>query len=220
MQRSMNRNYSRGQAYAETVFFVPIFLILVYGVIWTMQLTVLGERSQVAVRYSGLISNQANPIMQYSLYTLYNSLPENVRITAPACTKPTSNALDNTGTFPGPQTAPLWYSGSLVNTVSGKCSQGRLTISANGLIEPALFIYTQSDLTTVLHAPSLFPGATNTIQASQNILRTPDVTSLMMCYPDLGATVQNSLTHAKLNEIAPPPPIPDFPPTTPLGQAC
>lgn len=216
------RHASRGQALAETAIMVPIFLLLLFGVIWAMQLTVMGERSQVAVRYSGFISNQADPIMQYSLYALYNSLPNSSRMPQSQCIKPTSDALDNSpATFPGPLTAQLWYNNSLIGSVSGGCTQGRLAITANGLAEPALFTHTQSTLVTQMHPPAMFAGALSTVTAQQNILRTPDVTSLMACYPELGNTIQDSIVHAKLNQFAPPLPLPQFPSTAPLTPgAC
>ncbi len=216
------RHAMRGQALAETAIMVPIFLLLLFGVIWAMQLTVMGERSQVAVRYSGLISNQANPMMQYSLYTLYNSLPNSARMPQAQCIKPTSDALDNSpATFPGPITAQLWYNASLIGNVNGSCNQGRLAISANGLPEPALFTHTQSALITQMRPPAIFSGAFSTVTAQQNILRTPDVASLMACYPELGNTIQDSIVNAKLNQLAPPLPLPQFPSTAPLTPgAC
>ncbi len=210
------RHATRGQAFAETVFFIPVFLILIFGIIWTMQLTVLGERSQVAVRYSGLISNEADPMMQYSLYAMYNSA--NAALSNKTCTAPTSDALNNGGnTFPGPPTAQLWYSAALINSVSGTCTPGVVTLTGGTLVTPSLFSRTQSTITTILQAPSLFPGAPSTITATQNVLRTPDVAHLMTCYGDWSAVLDESLKHATLHSVGPPLPLPAFPPAQPLS---
>jgi Flp pilus assembly protein TadG len=50
------RHAQRGQAVVETVLFLPMFLLALFGVMWTAQAAVQYERTQSAVRYAGLIA--------------------------------------------------------------------------------------------------------------------------------------------------------------------
>jgi Flp pilus assembly protein TadG len=59
----------------ETVLFLPMFLLALFGVMWTAQAAVQYERTQSAVRYAGLIAQSDSPYADYSLYSMYTQLP-------------------------------------------------------------------------------------------------------------------------------------------------
>jgi hypothetical protein len=67
-------HHQRGQAVVETVIFLPMFMFVLYGMIWAIQTAVQYERVESAVRYSGLVSQYTNPYSNYSLYALYGQL--------------------------------------------------------------------------------------------------------------------------------------------------
>ena len=131
---------ARGQALLETVIFLPLTLLTLWAVIWVAQYGVMSERVQSAVRYSGLVSNQINPYVEYSLYVLYNSLgpvSSNAPIPASTCNAPTTDALTNSGTYPGPTTAPFWMATPIPPSVT--CSAAQSQVAAfTGLNQTAL----------------------------------------------------------------------------------
>src|SRR5579872_2831353 len=51
----------RGTAMVESAIFMPLFLLILFGIIWAVQSSVQSERVQIAVRYGGFVSNEAAP---------------------------------------------------------------------------------------------------------------------------------------------------------------
>src|SRR5581483_1638829 len=134
----------RGQTFVETAIVLPVFLLVLWGIIWAVQASVTNERVQMAVRYSGLVSNEGSPFVNYSLYALYNNL---VGIASPpsfTCVAPNTDALTNSNTYPGPTTLPMWNPG----TTNGTCSQAETSLQGGGLIQPQIFTHTLSSITT------------------------------------------------------------------------
>ena len=67
----MQVSAQRGTAMIESAIFLPLFLLVLFGIIWAVQSSVQSERVQIAVRYDGFVSNEAAPYVGYSLYGLY-----------------------------------------------------------------------------------------------------------------------------------------------------
>ncbi|MDE2571775.1 MAG: pilus assembly protein [bacterium] len=219
MQTAAGRGEAqRGQALTETAIILPLFLLLLYGIIWAVQSSVVGERVQLAVRYSGLVSNESSPYQQYSLYALYNNLQGVSAPPSSACVPPSADALLNGGEFPGPtMTLPFFQpSGS----PAGSCSQGTASMTGS-LLQPEVFTNTQSSITA--HAPiqgmlqSVIGSAQQQLDARQNYLDAPGIGTVLGCYPELNAAVSASLEDkapiAAPSSVAP---IPDVNPVTPL----
>jgi hypothetical protein len=217
----------RGQAMVETAVFLPLFLLVLFGVIWTVQSSVMSERSQISVRFSGLISDEANPYQQYSLGALYDGLPGIAASEVYACASPGPDALQNdpaTGIFPGPK-SPTFFQ-PISGTTVGSCTQGPAHLTGGALASPQLFVHTQSTVSTQVPVPSFLQGTlgsmTQFLSASQNYFDGPDVQTLLTCYndgqtDDLGTVVMESLTHYTLDAASAPTPLPDTPVTTPLA---
>ncbi len=193
------RHGQRGQALTETAAFLPLFLLLLFGMMWVIQVSVLNERAQVAVRYSGLISNEASPYDGYSLYAIYNNVGGYSQSATVVCATPPPDAFTNDpshGAFPGPTSQPFWQPDA--NRTTGSCSEGRLQLQGNALNVPMLLLNTFSTVTTHKKVTLSLPGAiqglqNNTLSATQNFFNTPDIASLIQCYPQLQSAVSNSL---------------------------
>lgn len=215
-QRALHRQ--RGQAIAETALFVPIFLIVLFGVIWVVQSSVVNERVQAAVRFSGLVSNEASPYTLYGLGALYDGLPGVAATETYTCVSPSTDALLNNGYFPGPQTVNFFQPAS--GQTSGSCSRGVTYLSGGTLTQPVLFVQTTSNITSAITIPSYLTNILNNPQfltATQNFFDTPDMQSLMDCYTDFGNMAAASLLDTAQGASAAPTPLPDTPNTTPLA---
>jgi hypothetical protein len=212
----------RGQATVETAVFLPAFLLVLFGVIWTVQSSVLSERAQIAVRFSGLVSDEANPYKQYSLGALYDGLPDVAGAETYTCVAPTPDALQNdpsNGYFPGPKSPPFFQPSG---TTSGTCTPGATHLSGGTMSSPMLFVHTQSNITTGVTVPGYLQsllGTTQHLTASQNFFDGPDVRTILNCYSDLGSAVERSLEREAINASSAPTPLPDSPNTATLSLA-
>jgi Flp pilus assembly protein TadG len=214
------RQAQRGQALTETALVLPMFLLVLFGIEWSIQTSVIAERAQLAVRFSGLVSDQASQYTNYSLFSYYNASA------APglSCTDPTDNVLYQAGTLAtGPQytsgtvTPPFFYPAQPSVT---NCTPGVAVLSGGSLVTPLVFIHTLSQITSYTQAESVLqstlPGFTSVL-AQQNYLETPDVPHLLTCYPELQAALPESLDHTYLGVTAAATPIPQSAFTTPLN---
>ena len=189
----------RGQALTETAFFLPVFLLLLFGMMWIIQFSVLNERAQIAVRYSGLVSNESSPYDGFSLYSVYNNVGGYSQSATTTCATPPPDAFSNdpsNGAFPGPTSQPFWQPDS--GTTSGTCNSGRVQITDASLTVPMLLVNTLSTATTQKTTTTNLPSAISglrvkTLSATQNFVNTPDIASIMQCYPELSAAANGSL---------------------------
>jgi Flp pilus assembly protein TadG len=214
--RRMTR--SRGQAIIETALFLPLALLTLFAVIWASQYAVMSERVQSAVRYSGLVSNQLNPYTQYSFYVLYNSLgamSSNSPIPVQTCNNPTTDALTNSGSYPGPSSAPFWLATPAAPTVS--CSsapavfnvgmnQTSLGLSNTPVVQAAAIV--PAYLANAMKFGAVIPNGTLPADATLNFIKPADMRTLMTCHPGFQSTIASSLA---------PPPATMNPSTTPAA---
>lgn len=192
------RNGQRGQALTETAAFLPLFLLLLFGMMWVIQFSVVNERAQISVRYSGLISNEASPYDGYSLYAIYNNIGGLSQSATTTCATPPPDAFTNdpsNGAFPGPTSQPFWQPDQ---ASTGTCSTGRIELTGNSLLVPALLVNTYSTVTASKRVTDSLPAAiqglqNNTLNATQNFFNTPDIASLIQCYPQLQSALSASL---------------------------
>ncbi|MGH7754686.1 MAG: hypothetical protein ACREM8_00175 [Vulcanimicrobiaceae bacterium] len=172
----------------ETAIAMPLFLLALFGIIWVFQIGVLGERSQLSVRYAGLISQGSNPLLDYSLYSMYNNLNGQALVTGAPCTAPDPNIIQGNGpTGVGAVVgAPFWQPKVGSTTLAKTCSHvavgdGRY----NRLFEvdySDLAVSSQKDVPTYLTQAL---GSTMTLGAEQNFFKSVDVGTLLHCYLDL-----------------------------------
>ncbi len=97
-------HFSRGQALVETAFFVPILLLVLFGVIYFSQLGVISQRMQIAIRYGALVAFNDSSAPAYSAADIYVAANSGSGV----CQAPPIGPLYNSSPFPGPTTAPYW----------------------------------------------------------------------------------------------------------------
>jgi TadE-like protein len=227
---------ARGQAIVETAIFLPLALLTLWAVIWASQYAVMSERVQSAVRYSGLVSNQLNPYVQYSFYVLYNSLgtaSSNSPLPQETCNAPTTDALTNSGSYPGPTSAPFWLATPSAPTVT--CSSLPSTVAAFkvGMNQTALGLSN----TPVVQAAAIVPAylsnamkfgrvisaANLPANATLNFIKPADLGTLMTCHPIFQSTTGTSLSPPLAGAspasaaTAIPQPLPS---PSPLSESC
>lgn len=196
----MTHRISRGQALTETALFMPITLLVLWGIIWAAQYGVLSERVQSAIRYSGLISNQIDPFTQYSMYVLYNSLsaPSTSPLPTQTCNAPTTDALSNSGSYPGPTSGPFWTATSAPATLS--CTGGTTSQTAvySGLTQTAIAISNHPQVQAQVSVPNYlqaFFGNAASLPAagSTNFIRPADMSTMLNCHSGMQAVLLPSL---------------------------
>jgi hypothetical protein len=184
----------------ETAIVLPVFLFVLWGIIWAVQASVINERVQMAVRYSGLVSNESAPFVDYSLYALYNNLVGIASPPAFSCQAPNTDALTNSNTYPGPTTFSMWTPG----TTSGTCSQAETSLQGTGLIQPQIFTHTLSSITTQTPIGGVLVsslGSAQNLAGQQNELDPPAMGSMLTCYPELDTAVSASLQNTSATSV-------------------
>jgi|GEM_PF-5915086 len=109
MNRSMNHEHQRGQAIVETAVFIPLFLVLLYAVLYFGQIGVKQVRVQTATRYgiNTLPSSTFSIEQMYASYKNYSTTTYNVpdpSLTPAPC--PSSAATQTQLAFNQAQTSP------------------------------------------------------------------------------------------------------------------
>jgi hypothetical protein len=96
------RHAQRGQTIPESVFFLPIVLLALFGIIYVSQFWVVAERTQLAVRFGNPATNPA------ALYNVANIYAAATNPTGADCTLPPVAVLWDGAPLPGPTSAPYW----------------------------------------------------------------------------------------------------------------
>jgi hypothetical protein len=173
----------------ETAIFVPLATLCLFAVIWAMQLGTIDERTQIAVRYSGLISQVQSPYDDYSLYATYNNLTAtNYEKTLPlGCQNPTNDALSNdstNNTFPGPISGLFWWNSSDVG--HGTCNANNARSVIVGPTQKEIVLYNGPQMVATIAVPSFLQAAlgssTSGVSATTNFYKAPNVQVIMRCY--------------------------------------
>jgi hypothetical protein len=174
---------------------------------------------QLAARYGGMVSAQSNPYDSYSVYAAY-SAAGGTPIVPPCNAPPAASIIANTSpiTDPAPASQPFWQpvSGSVTSTPT--C--GRTLSTASGLSAPKLLGHVQISVAASNTVPSFLQslaGPTTDWQASVNELQSPDMSTLVACYPELSGAFANAVS-PPAGVGAPPVTAPiGVPPSTPLA---
>ncbi len=195
---------ARGQALIETAIALPVFLIAMFGVIWALQSGVLGERVQMAARYGGMVSAQGNPFDQYSLYSVYGAAV-GTPVAAPCGLPPAQMLSDGSPLVAPAPPSPQFWQPTGTPAVTGTC--GRTLSTATGLSGPKLLGHAQMTVDATNDVPTsmqaAFGGATTPWNATVNELESPDMGTLVACYPELQAGFAASVDPAPANGSPP-----------------
>ena len=193
MQNIVTRR-SRGQALIETAVALPLFLLVMFGVVWALQTGVLGERVEMVARYGGMVSAEINPYQQYSLYAAYSAaagspLPG-------TCATPPPALITNGAPLAAPAAATLGFWQPAGNTATAGVVCGKTVSNGAGLSAPmllgrsAITVSAASDVPVTLQP---FTGSQTQRGATLNSFRSPDMATLIACYPEMQAAFEHSI---------------------------
>jgi hypothetical protein len=171
----------RGQALVETVVFLPVALIALFGIIFFSRYGVMTERAQSAVRYGALVAfgHQST----YSAANIYGAIAAggiSVNSACPANVVPdTVNALSHQNAA-GPTPAPYWRPDSAAAT----CTQTAVAFAGPPWAAFHTLAITSQTATATLSVPAFLTkllGTSAVTTASFGYIRsaTPDV--IMYC---------------------------------------
>ena len=202
---------ARGQALSETVVFLPIALLTLFGIIWAAQYGVMSERVESAIRYSGLISNQINPYVEYSYYVLYNSLGStspNTPIPSQTCVAPSPDALSNSGAYPGPSSGPFWMATAAPAAMSCSATNSQAAVFSTGMNQNALALANRTTINVNMNVPAYlahamgfgqtFSASTLPITRTSNFIKPADMSTLLNCHSSLQSSIAGSLAPTPL----------------------
>lgn len=219
------KHAQRGQAIAETIVFLPMFLLSLFGIIWAVQVAVQYERVESAVRYAGIVSQHVNPYTDYSLYSLYTqvgsaSMPT-ITCVAPLTTPLSDAAPTYISAYLNTTSNPFWQPYSAVPT----CPSASVTgiPAGHDFNVDAMFIVEQPGITSTISAPSFLKpvlGTLTSATAQAYFIRQPGVNVIIACYASLNTKIQYSLNYVSDgNDASPPVALPStVPPNTPHLQ--
>jgi hypothetical protein len=226
---------SRAQAIAESVIFLPLALLTLWGMIWAAQYSLSAERVQSSLRYSGLIANQIDPFQQFSMYVLYSAAVASANpLPSATCNGTTTDALTDSNTYPGPATVPFFENSpapAATGCVNTDTQEGSYqTVGGVSLTNPALINSNVPEVTTNISVPafmqSLFGGATRLpATAKLNFMQPAGMGTMLTCFPALQTSIGSSLapTAQSTSPASTPAPFPEpipSPTYIPLSNGC
>lgn len=193
------RSASRGQALAESALFLPLVLLVLFGTIYVSQYGVLAQRTQLAVRYAGLI--QTNSL--YSAAQIYNFLSQPSG-TIPSCPSPPPALVTSGPPLPGPASAPYWQPVS----VTTSCTPIAHSVGGAQFLAADIFVASQDTVTTQLavfpYLQSVIGAPTVSVSASEPFAHTADPSAILYCSQEVNSRVSNAVMGA----LTPPTPNP------------
>ncbi|HVA27200.1 MAG TPA: hypothetical protein VNF68_03420 [Candidatus Baltobacteraceae bacterium] len=194
----MSGHGRRGQALIETIVFLPVTMLVLFGIIYFARLGVLSERSQSAVRYGTLVSYNGSSV--YSAADIYAGL-SNSSGPAPVC--PSSVVSDITSAVThanaplGSATpVPLWNPDM---PASATCTVSILSFTGRPFEASHFLTVTQETVTAGLKVPSYlqsFLGSSNSATASLGFLHSDPPSVILYCVGSLGSAVAQALQSA------------------------
>jgi len=212
---------SRGQALIETAIALPVFVLVMFCVVWAMQAGVLGERVELVARYGGMVSARINPYQQYSVYAAYSAAAGAPLPTS--CVTPPGDLIANGGPLASPATPtlPFWQPASGSTATGATC--GKVLSTSSGLSAPMLLGRTAITVEAANESPAmLIPlfGTQRERVATLNQFESPDMATLVGCYGELQAAFEHSVDPSTDTSPTSVPSVIGAPAAGPLALSC
>ena len=210
--------HQRGQAFLETVAFLPLFILVLTAIIYFSQFGVLQERAYAAVRYAQLVTNNQGYASSYSLESMYHEIDREGNNTqnppAPAWTcysdangSTTDNAQaalvqaqpvpnPNPGSTAAPAaSAPPYFRPSTAALAT--CNYAAKTFDGTSPLATNYYTIDVVDLSATQNIPNplqaIIAGPGGSIHAAMGVVRPAPSNYLLYCTPQFTTTIAGSL---------------------------
>lgn len=182
---------SRGQTLAESMLFIPIVLLLLFGTIYISQFAVTSERSQTAVRYGGNTSFSSASSQIFSVARVYDIIGGGSPL---SCPTPPAGIITGASPLPGPASAPYWQPAS-VTTSCSMFTQPR----ANG----GFLAASREVATATVNVPSYISSIGHSVSAgaSEAYVHPADPGVIMTCSTVVSTQLNSSLRPAAASPL-------------------
>jgi hypothetical protein len=192
------RHTERGQAIIETVIFLPIFLLALFGMLWAVKIAVQSERVQNAIRYTWSISQRTNPYGSFSFYSMYSQLAVTA-VPSVTCKKPLVDPLsDAQPTYTATASTPFFS--PLVTPTPNCLNTGYMFYYGNsGTAQDVLVSVQEPTITSTVAVPTTLTstiGSSSSTASTAFVYQQVGLNVLLACYPGLNTLVNKSLAIA------------------------
>jgi hypothetical protein len=208
------KQQQRGQAFLETVAFLPLFILVLAAIIYFSQYGVMQERAYAAVRYAQLVSNNQGYTSAYSLESMYHELEregnnsQNPASPQYTCTTSTQgdaqNALVQAQPVPVPDagstaapsaSAPPYFRPT--KAAVAQCDSSAITFDGASPLATNFYTIELVDLAAEQLIPKplqpILGGTTGNIHAAMGMVRPAPANYLLYCAPQFTSTLADSL---------------------------
>jgi hypothetical protein len=226
--------YQRGQTMVETVLFLPIVLVTLFGVIYFSRFGVVSERTQLSLRYAGISAffNDTAPSQgAYTAADIYASIFQGnntPQVTQPGsvpspCPSPPLGVYSNSAPYQGMNaSAPWWQPDSDQSAPSSTCNATVVNLPGASFL--ALYIAaTVPSVSASVDVPSYLRsllGSYGTVSASEKFAHAAWPGIILACSNKVYKRTYAAIT---AEGFATPPPAPTpLPTATPTfnGMQC
>jgi Flp pilus assembly protein TadG len=184
--------HTRGQALVETVIFLPVALIALFGIIYFGRYGVVSERAQSAVRYGALVSYGSTSV--YSASGIYDAIASGPVAPAACPANVGSDTLkalsEQNGGAPTP--APYWRP----DTATATCTQSTVSFAGTASAAYHTFTVTTATTTATVAVPAYLTATLGSQPAAVTTfgyVRSDPPGVIMYCTASLGTAVAAAL---------------------------
>lgn len=183
--------HQRGQSVFETVLFVPLFLLTLFGIFLAVSQGSMSERVQLGVRNGGSIFAQGDPYLSFSSYNLYSSIDG----VDPADMNGNCNgALPDTSLLTASRKS-FWQPAASASAPAGTCVYNKGIVPIAGTYFPLQSDYLSLSVQTAVNpylVGKVVPSSTISTRATANFIRPGSIGELLQS-SSLGASIKASL---------------------------
>jgi hypothetical protein len=198
--------FSRGQTVIEFVVAMPIVLLGLFAIIYFARFGVVSERSELALRYGGIVEfNDGGNV--YSAANIYYNLNGQ----RPPCPTPPVTIVNGAGPFPGATSAPFWQADSDVAAPSSSCTADASGFGGSQFIASHFWATTQVNVNANVDVPPYLQPALGASSGNADTTLTfvhaafPGI--ILWCSTEVRYRVNASLTNGGSSTL--PTPMPD-----------
>ena len=202
----MQLDRQRGQTIVEMIVALPIVLLALFGVLYVARVGVINERAELALRYGGITSFDANS-GAYSIENMYQNV-SNVYTTPGPCPTPPAGVFSGASPFPGPTSAPFWQPDD-ANGPTTTCTPSVLGFGGAQFLATHYVMATVVNVTAHVNVPAYLSGligSASTLSTTAQFEHGAPPAMILYCSKEVENRVWGAITAESSTNTPPPPP--------------